>query len=137
LPEPDAVRLLNRQPAGKRVLVWFNWGEYAIWHLSPRMQVSIDGRRETVYSDHLQTRHFDFYFDRPGGANLPEDLRADYIWLPRVLPAVGRLRSDGRWTAIYDGGQSVIFERAGLAERRQNPSVVAAASTTLRLFPGP
>lgn len=137
LPEPEAVRLLNRQPAGKRVLVWFNWGEYAIWHLSPRMQVSIDGRRETVYSDHLQTRHFDFYFDRPGGANLPEDLRADYIWLPRVLPAVGRLRSDSRWTRIYDGGQSVIFERAGLAERRQNPSVVAVASTTPRLFPGP
>jgi hypothetical protein len=137
LPEPEAVAMLNRQPAGKRVLVWFNWGEYAIWHLSPRMQVSIDGRRETVYSDALQTRHFDFYFDRPGGATLPTDLRADFIWVPRVLPAVRRLRTDGHWTAIYDGKQSVIFERAGLARPEPSTSVVAVAATTPRFFPGP
>mgnify|MGYP003694044287 CR=1 FL=1 len=48
MPEPEAVAFLSDQPAGTRVLVWFNWGEYAIWHLSPRMRVSIDGRRETV-----------------------------------------------------------------------------------------
>jgi hypothetical protein len=68
MPEPQAVTMLAGQSAGGRVLVWFNWGEYAIWHLSPRMQVSIDGRRETVYSDRVQTRHFDFFFDRPGSA---------------------------------------------------------------------
>jgi len=137
LPEADAVTVLHRQPAGTRVLVWFNWGEYAIWHLSPRMLVSIDGRRETVYSDNLQTRHFDFYFDRPGGATLPEDLRADYVWVPRVLPAVRRLRADSRWTAIYDGEQSVIFERVGLAHSRGAASIVAAAAPTARFFPGP
>jgi hypothetical protein len=137
LPEPQAVTLLSRQPAGKRVLVWFNWGEYAIWHLSPRMLVSIDGRRETVYSDHLQTRHFDFYFDRVGGATLPEDLRADYIWLPRVLPAVGRLRSSAHWTPIYEGKQSIIFEREGLAHQPDSASVLTVATTTPRLFPGP
>jgi hypothetical protein len=137
LPEPEAVALLNHQPAGKRVLVWFNWGEYAIWHLSPRMQVSIDGRRETVYSDNLQTRHFDFYFDRPGGATLPDDLRADYIWIPRILPAARRLRTDSRWTPIYDGEQSIIFERGGLPVQDPSNSVVVAAATTPRFFPGP
>jgi hypothetical protein len=58
MPEPEAVAFLKDQPAGARVLVWSNWGEYAIWHLSPRMRVSIDGRRETVYSDQVQSRHF-------------------------------------------------------------------------------
>ena len=137
LPEPEAVTLLHRQPAGTRVLVWFNWGEYAIWHLSPRMKVSIDGRRETVYSENLQTRHFDFYFDRAGGATLPEDLRADYVWVPRVLPAVRRLRSDRRWIAIYDGQQSVIFERAGLTHPPETASVVAEVAPANRFFPGP
>jgi hypothetical protein len=137
MPEPEAVTLLNRQPAGKRVLIWFNWGEYAIWHLSPRMLVSIDGRRETVYSDDLQKRHQDFYFDRPGGAMLPTDLRADYIWVPRILPAVRRLRSDPGWTAVYEGQQSVIFERTGLSRQHESTSVVAAATTTTRYFPGP
>jgi hypothetical protein len=137
LPEPEAVALLNQQPAGKRILVWFNWGEYAIWHLSPRMQVSIDGRRETVYSDTVQTRHFDFYFDRRGGATLPDDLRADYIWVPRILPAVRRLRSDSRWTPIYEGEQSVIFERSGLSPHRPSTSVAATSPTGARFFPGP
>ena len=137
LPEPEAVALLNQQPAGKRILVWFNWGEYAIWHLSPRMQVSIDGRRETVYSDTVQTRHFDFYFDRRGGATLPDDLRADYIWVPRILPAVRRLRRDSRWTPIYEGEQSVIFERSGLSPHRPSTSVAATSPTGARIFPGP
>jgi hypothetical protein len=137
LPEPEAVALLNQQPAGKRLLVWFSWGEYAIWHLSPRMQVSIDGRRETVYSDTLQTRHFDFYYDRHGGATLPSDLRADYIWIPRILPAVGRLRADSGWTPIYEGKESIIFERSGLSPHRSTTSVVAAATITPRFFPGP
>jgi hypothetical protein len=137
LPEPEAVALLNQQPAGKRILVWFNWGEYAIWHLSPRMQVSIDGRRETVYSDTVQTRHFDFYFDRRGGATLPDDLRADYIWVPRILPAVRRLRSDSRWTPIYEGEQSVIFERSGLSPHRPSTSVAATSPPGARFFPGP
>jgi hypothetical protein len=137
LPEPQAVALLNQQPPGKRILVWFNWGEYAIWHLSPRMQVSIDGRRETVYSETLQTRHFDFYFDRQGGATLPTDLRVDYIWVPRILPAVRRLRTDSGWVPIYEGDQSIIFERSGLSPHRPPTSLVKATAPASRLFPGP
>ena len=135
MPEPEAVAFLKDQPAGARVLVWFNWGEYAIWHLSPRIRVSIDGRRETVYSDEVQSRHFDFYFDRRGGATLPHDLAADYVWIPRILPAARRLRTDSGWTILYDGKQSVIFGRAGLPPIRRVASV--AAATTPRIFPGP
>ena len=137
LPEPQAVSILGQQAAGKRVLVWFSWGEYAIWHLSPRMQVSIDGRRETVYSDAVATRHFDFYFDRHDGATLPRDLRADYIWIPRTLPAVPRLRTDTSWTLIYEGDQSVIFERSDLTPRSQPASGVTSATPSPRFFPGP
>jgi hypothetical protein len=137
MPEPEAVAVLSQQRVGTRVLVWFSWGEYAIWHLPARMHVSIDGRRETVYSDSVQTRHFDFFFDRRGGATLPSDLRADYIWVPRILPAVHRLRTDSRWTLIYEGEQSVIFERSDLSPHPQPTSVVAAAASTPRVFPGP
>ena len=83
------------------------------------MRVSIDGRRETGVSDAVQTRHFDFYFDRRGGATLPHDLAADYVWIPRILPAARRLRTDAGWTDPYDGKQSVIFGRAGLPSIRR------------------
>ena len=95
-PEADAVSVLRERSNGERVLVWFDWGQYAIWHLSPGMRVSIDGRRETVYSANLQNRHLRFYFDVPDGATLPRDIAADYIWIPRTLPVVRRLRmADG------------------------------------------
>jgi len=133
-PEAGAVSFLNGQPEGRRVLIWFDWGGYALWHLSPRMRISMDGRRETVYSPDLQDRHLRFYFDAPGGASLPIDLAADYVWIPRSLPAVHRLDADG-WRRIYQGQQSVIFGRATLPET--NAGVVLATDSGTRFFPGP
>jgi hypothetical protein len=85
----------------------------------------------------VATRHFDFYFDRHDGATLPRDLRADYIWIPRTLPAVPRLRTDTSWTLIYEGDQSVIFERSDLTPRSQPASGVTSATPSPRFFPGP
>ena len=133
-PEPGAVAFLNAQPPQGRVLVWFDWGGYALWHLAPRMRISMDGRRETVYSATLQDRHLRFYFDAPGGASLARDLSADYVWIPRTLPAVRRLEADG-WQRVYEGEQSVIFERAELSRTNVPVKLVAAAQT--RIFPGP
>src|SRR5262245_5173808 len=133
-PEPGGVSFLNAQPEGRRVLLWFDWGGYALWHLSPHMQISMDGRRETVYSSDLQTRHLRFYFDAPGGASLPTDLAADYVWIPRTLPAAHRLDAGG-WRRIYQGEQSVIFGRATLPEA--NAGVVLASDSEARFFPGP
>jgi hypothetical protein len=133
-PESGAVAFLNAQPAERRVLVWFDWGGYALWHLAPRMRISMDGRRETVYSPALQDRHLRFYFDAPGGASLPSDLAADYVWIPRVLPAVHRLEAEG-WHRLYEGEQSVIFGRAALPVSIL-PAMLTAESDT-RIFPGP
>ncbi len=133
-PEPGAVSFLNAQPAGRRVLIWFDWGGYALWHLAPRMRISMDGRRETVYSPDLQDRHLRFYFDAPGGSSLPTDLAADYVWIPRTLPAVQRLGADG-WRRLYEGEQSVVFGRAEL--REATARVVPAVNSEARFFPGP
>jgi hypothetical protein len=134
-PEREAVAFLKRQPHGGRLLVWFDWGEYAIWHLSPGMRVSIDGRRETVYSAGLQDRHLRFYFDAPGGAALPRDLAADYVWIPRTLPAARQLAAADGWQRLYEGDQSVIFGRTGL-EYPQAPVMLTAVPAP-RVFPGP
>ena len=45
-----------------RLVVWFDWGEYAIWHFAPALRVSIDGRRETVYTDQVMQKHLNFYY---------------------------------------------------------------------------
>ncbi len=62
IPDADAGRFLRQHASNVRLLTWFDWGQYAIWHLAPSgVQVSMDGRRETVYSERLVHEHFDFY----------------------------------------------------------------------------
>ena len=136
-PEAAAVEFLRARARPARVLVWFNWGQYAIWHLPAGMQVSIDGRRETVYSAALQERHLRFYFDLPGGAALPGELNADYVWLPRWVPAAKKLRERHDWTLVYEGEQSDVFARARTAAERPDDERVAQGITPRRLFPGP
>ena len=50
-----------------------------IWHFGPGLKVSLDGRRETVYSDAFVTH-------TQSNAEVLDDLRADYAWLPLSTP---------------------------------------------------
>ncbi|HXE80469.1 MAG TPA: hypothetical protein VNK41_06940 [Vicinamibacterales bacterium] len=141
-----AVEFLKRTGSSGRLLVWFDWGQYALWHLGSHLRVSMDGRRETVYSDSMQERHLRFYFDAPGGAALPAELGADYIWLPADLPAVRRLRAEG-WPQLYADDGSVVFgsRAAGSAPLVRTTGAADAESlkpapagaVLRRCFPGP
>jgi len=135
MPMGGSVAFLNTQPAG-RVLVWFDWGEYGIWHLAPRMRVSIDGRRETTYSASLQDQHLRFYFDAEGGAALPATLAADYVWIPPHLPAARRLDAEG-WHRLYEDRDAVVFARGQLPSREHPTTMAAVAPVEAATFPGP
>jgi hypothetical protein len=132
LPEPDAVAYLRAHHVRGNMLTYFDWGEYAIWHLSPDVRVSMDGRRETVYSDEGIDRHLAIYANGAGALDHVRQLQPDYIWLPRHLPVVSALRSGGEWTAAFDGSRSVVLARRALIQRGGGSS-----DTRARLFPGP
>lgn len=131
-PEPGAVLFIQHNDLQGKMLTWFDWGEYAIWHLAPDIQVSMDGRRETIYSNARVQEHLAFYFNRPGALEFPHNLEADYIWLPRELPVVDPLVDDG-WRPIFEGDRSIILvdgPHRGLSQPTQAPE-------TRRDFPGP
>ena len=133
LPDAEATDFVVRNDLRGRMLTWFDWGQYAIWHFSPAIHVSMDGRRETIYSDEQVWKHLRFYFDEPGGRELVSELQPDYIWLPRRLPAVVTLTEVG-WHPVFEGSDSVI-----LADRPHGPlqpSTVSAGRDP-RCFPGP
>ncbi len=108
MPEPEAVVFLRSNGLHGKLLTWFDYGEYAIWHLAPQLRVSFDGRRETVYSEHVKDAHLRFY----DGLNpaYPDEIGADYIWLPNQLPVVKLLPGRG-WVPIFKGSRSIIFAR--------------------------
>jgi hypothetical protein len=131
LADPDGARFIAANHFRGRMLTWFVWGEYAIWHFGPDLQVSMDGRRETVYTAQTITSHLDLYANRAGAAGYLAQLAPDYIWLPAQLPVIAQLPSLG-WTAVYTSPASVIFARRALAAPVSLPPLGPAH---LRCFP--
>jgi uncharacterized membrane protein len=130
-PEAQAAGILTGRGARGRMLTYFDYGEYAIWHLSPDIVVSMDGRRETVYSNEAVERQFRFYTVPEERKEIVNALRPDYIWMPSNFDVAKDLASDG-WKPIFAGPQSVILARGDVAIV---PYYAAAAAP--RCFPGP
>ena len=111
VPDRTAAAFLRENSPGARVLTWFNWGEYALWQLSPAgIRVSMDGRRETVYSARVLRDHQRFYQGHADMVDYPERIGADHVWLPSRLPIIEPLKRRG-WMTVLDTGQSVILRR--------------------------
>jgi hypothetical protein len=115
------------------MLTWFDWGEYAIWHFGPALQVSIDGRRETVYTEATVQAHRRFYAGETTSA-YSTALQPDYIWLPTRLPVTGQLVAQG-WVPVFQGTESVVFAPVGAGPFHQPRT--GEPVTGSRCFPGP
>jgi hypothetical protein len=110
------------------MVVWFDWGEYVLWHF-PQLAVSIDGRRETVYSESTLLAHQDLYSGGATARAYLDELSPDYVWLPAVLP-VSRLMARWGWLAIFESERSTIWARRS-GNYRPADAVLPAC------FPGP
>jgi hypothetical protein len=132
IPDAEAVRFLRADSPNVKLLTWFDWGEYAIWHLAPAgIRVSMDGRRETVYSDRVLREHWSFYRNEDNAWAYPDAIGADRIWLPKRLPVVQTLRAHG-WHATFESDLSIVLSRESAPTR-----VVLASNRTHEFFPGP
>jgi hypothetical protein len=81
IPDSAAIPVLQRGIDGGRVVTYFDWGEYAFWHLGPRLKVSMDGRRETLYSEELLAIHYAIYDNDRRGDDWLLSRRPEYVWL--------------------------------------------------------
>ena len=110
MADQSAAAFIQQAGLRGRMLTWFDWGEYAIWHLQPDVLVSMDGRRETVYSDAMSTMHDTFYSARPGWQEALTKLNPDYIWLPVRLAVTSQLEALG-WQKAFASPRSEIFTK--------------------------
>ncbi len=135
-PEPAAVEFIHRQAAQGRMITHFTWGEFAIWHVPRSLKISLDGRRETVYSDAILSGHFALYDGRPEARSFVDSLNADYAWLPRRSAAVGLLEQWG-WSKIFGGDVSIILAAPMRAGTNGGAGFAPPLTTAApRCFPG-
>jgi hypothetical protein len=130
MPEREAGAFLAANHFEGRLLSWFDWGQYAIWHFAPELRVSLDGRRETVYSEAFIAEHLQLYSEPETAVGLLNRLHADYAWLPSNLPLTAALEKSG-WYALYSGPISAVLSRAPVHTQPPAPLLSAAC------FPGP
>jgi hypothetical protein len=131
LPEPEPVAYIKAASLKGRLLTWFGWGHYAIWHLSPDLKVSFDGRRETAYSAPFVAAHVALYWWPESNESFLRELDPDHAWLPRDLPLVRALQNQG-WKTVFEGPISVVLSREARA-----PALPPAPPSMRRCFPGP
>jgi hypothetical protein len=109
----DTVALLKDNDAHGRLVVFYDWGEYAIWHLAPAVAVSIDGRRETVYSDRISTANDGFQAGAEGWSDFLEIGRPDFVLTSPRLAAARLMADQQGWDLVATDAASVLFARRG------------------------
>jgi hypothetical protein len=129
VPDAEVGRYVRTHHLKGNLLVWFGWGQYVIWQFGPDLKVSMDGRRETVYSQGMIDAHMRFYFEPSGGPQFADKLRPDYIWLPASLPVIDQLLRVG-WRSMCRGPNSVLLTR-----QNATPPCEIGSPSTGRRFP--
>jgi hypothetical protein len=124
---PDRAAAAHLQGLSGRLLTTFDWGQYAIWHFGPALRVSIDGRRETVYSDTVVQGHLAFERGERDGQTMVAALSPDYAWL--------RSSSARKWLEANGYRVDIETESSFIAVRRDRPAIATSTDPLPACFP--
>ena len=130
-PDTAAARALAIARPSGRLATTFNWGEYAIWHFGPLARVSIDGRRETVYSDQQLRRQLAITLGENAGFEELARTMPEYVWLP-VAPSE-RTR---QWLTAHEYRIDIQTPQSFVAVRSDLPRIEPARLGIAPCFPG-
>jgi len=109
------VALLKRSGIQGNMAVFFNWGEYALWHLAPEIRVSIDGRRETVYSDTVYQENLSFSAGTSGWNTLLTKYPTTLALVSRNYPVFDRMVAEPGWVQVYADDLCGLFAKEKLS----------------------
>jgi hypothetical protein len=106
-----AVALIQQSGITGNLAVHFDWGEYTLWHLGPRVKVSLDGRRETVYSQEIYKANGDFMAGVNDWDALIEEHPTDMALVKPSDAVYNLLHLRPDWTEVYTTKTSALFVR--------------------------
>jgi hypothetical protein len=130
-PDLEAMAALAHAGPG-RIVTPFNWGQYAIWHLPPGLRVSMDGRRETVYSAARLDEADAVMTGQPAGLAALAAWRVEYVWLPTGTEATAAWLVENGYRLDVQTPGSVIAVRSDLPRLPAAP----APGSIRPCFPG-
>lgn len=114
MADREAAAAMRNAGMSGRLVTTFDWGEFAIWHLGPALRVSIDGRRETVYSADRLAAHRALLDGTPAALTALATMSPDVVWVPTAAALAGQLAQAG-WHRAFASRRSVVFTRQPIA----------------------
>ncbi len=108
-----SIALLKESGLSGNLAVHFGWGEYAIWHLAPWFKVSVDGRRETVYSDRIYRENTKFTWGRDDWDALLQNHETHLALVSKKFPVFNLMKLMPSWPLVYEDPLSGLFVRQG------------------------
>jgi hypothetical protein len=129
VPDLQAAGALAPSTVQGRLILPFDWGQFAIWHYGARLRVSTDGRRETVYSDAAVQLQAGVANGTPSGLAYLERERPEYLWLPSDTGA-----ATGNWLET-NGYRIDVRTRRSFIARRADLRALTAGDPFAACFP--
>ncbi len=108
-----AVAVLKAAGVQGNMATEFNWGEYVIWRLGPGVQVSVDGRRETVYPEAVYRENLDFMLGADRWDRLVDRPETELALVDRERPVYTLMLKKAGWVLAYEDQAAAVFVRAG------------------------
>lgn len=133
-----AIALLSDSGVKGNLAVYFDYGEYAIWHLRDRVLVSMDGRRETVYPDSVYSEALRFQRGVGAWDDVLDKRPTDMALVKTSLPTFNLLKLKPGWELVYEDKLVGLFVRQawpGAAQLLSTPARPMAADGENICFP--
>jgi hypothetical protein len=106
-----AIQLIKQSGVTGNLMIDFDWGEYAIWQLSPHIRVGMDGRRETVYPEKAYSEYINFHFGLGEWDALLKHYPTDMVLIQTGSAPDNLLKLVPDWQVVYTDEISTLFVR--------------------------
>jgi hypothetical protein len=120
-----AADALGGRLAGRRLLSTDQWGDYLVYRFHPALKVFIDGRSD-FYAPQIRDDYLVLMNSKWGWQGALERHGFEAALLPASWALSQTLKLDPDWRLLYDDGEALYFERAGLPQAPPAGSQTAA-----------
>ena len=120
----EACEFLKAYELGPNLLLRFDWGGYAIWHLHPQYKVSGDGRNLTVYDAEFVDEILRAY-DEGRFTTYPDRYDVDVILSESAGPTYHELEAHRDWVQIHQDPVAAVFVRPEIARTLEDRRTTA------------
>lgn len=120
----SAIEFMDREHISGRLVVTFDWAQYALAALAPDTTVGFDGRYDTCYPQEVVDMNFDLLFGKEmtrrnrsihSGPIDPQRVlkfaNPDLVLLDRRTdqPGIRTVNDDPEWVPLYQDGLSILW----------------------------